>query len=113
MATIPSFKGRCCSGTKPRPEQSTITTGTSALVSTNKTANFSLSQNFLTGTSATLSYSNLNQDQNALRNLVNPVHHIQPGSDHNPAPVARAGAGDEQPSHPHRQKQPENQRLGV
>jgi outer membrane protein len=68
----PILQGTVLFGHQTTPEQSTIITGTSSLVSTNKTANFSLSQNFLTGTSATLSYSNLNQDQNALRNLVNP-----------------------------------------
>jgi outer membrane protein len=54
------------------PEQNTITTGTTSLVSVNKTANFSVAQNFLTGTTGTLTYSNLNEDQNALRNFVNP-----------------------------------------
>jgi outer membrane protein len=68
----PIVQGTVLFGHQTTPEQNTITTGTSSLTSANKTANFSLSQNFLTGTSATLSYSNLNQDQNALRNLVNP-----------------------------------------
>jgi outer membrane protein len=68
----PLFQSSVLFGHQTTPEQNTITTGTSALVSTNKTANFSISQNFLTGTAATLSYSNLNQDENALRNLVNP-----------------------------------------
>lgn len=68
----PLLQGTVLWGHQTTPEQNTITTGTSSLVSTNKTANFSITQNFLTGTAATLSYSNLNQDQNALRNLFNP-----------------------------------------
>ncbi len=54
------------------PEQNTITTGTTSLVSTNQTSNFSVSQAFMSGTTATLSYTNLYQNQNSLRNLINP-----------------------------------------
>jgi outer membrane protein TolC len=68
----PVFQSTLLFGHQTTPQQNTITTGTSSLVSTNKAANFSISQNFITGTSAALSYSNLNQDQNALRNLFNP-----------------------------------------
>ena len=68
----PIFQSSVLFGHQTTPEQNTITTGTSSLVSTNKTANFSVSQAFLTGTTGTFSYSNLNQDQNALRNLINP-----------------------------------------
>jgi outer membrane protein len=68
----PIFQSSLLWGHQTTPEQNTITTGTSSLVSVNKTANFSVSQNFLTGTAGTFSYSNLNQDQNSLRNLVNP-----------------------------------------
>lgn len=68
----PVFQSSVLFGHQTTPEQNTITTGTSSLVSTNKTANFSVSQSFLTGTSGTFTYSNLDQDQNALRNLLNP-----------------------------------------
>ena len=68
----PIVQGTVLFGHQTTPEHSTITTGTSSLISTNKTANFSVSQNFLTGTTGTFTYSNLNQDQNALRNLENP-----------------------------------------
>lgn len=54
------------------PEQNTITTGTTSLASTNATSNFSVSQAFMSGTTATLSYTNLYQNQNSLRNLINP-----------------------------------------
>jgi outer membrane protein len=68
----PLFQSSILWGHQTTPEQNTITTGTTSLVSTNKTANFSITQNFLSGTTGTLSYSNLNQDQNSLRNLLNP-----------------------------------------
>ena len=68
----PLLQGTVLFGHQTTPEQNTTTTGTTSLVSANKTANFALTQNFLSGTSATLTYSNLNQDQNSLRNLVNP-----------------------------------------
>jgi outer membrane protein len=68
----PIFQGSVLFGHQTTPEQNTITTGTSSLVSVNKTANFAISQNFLTGTTGTFTYSNLNQDQNSLRNLISP-----------------------------------------
>ncbi len=68
----PVFQSSVLWGHQTTPQQNTIITGTSELVSVNKTANFSVSQAFLTGTTGTFTYSNLNQDQNALRNLVNP-----------------------------------------
>ena len=54
------------------PEQNTIVTGTNSLTSNAATANFGVSQSFLTGTTGTLSFTNLSQDQNSLRNLINP-----------------------------------------
>ncbi len=68
----PVFQSSIFFGHQTTPEQNTITTGTASLASTNKTANFSISQSFLTGTSGTFTYSNLDQDQNSLRNLLNP-----------------------------------------
>jgi outer membrane protein len=55
------------------PQQNTITTGTTSLVSTNKLANFNIQENFSTGGTATLSYNNTFSDQNAYLNLFNPV----------------------------------------
>src|SRR5665213_2613172 len=43
-----------------------------ALVTTNQTANVGISQSFLTGGTATLSFNNLTQDQNSFRATVNP-----------------------------------------
>jgi outer membrane protein len=60
-------------GHQTTPEENTITTGTSSLVGTNRTANISLSQSFLTGTTGTFTYSNLNQNENALFNVINPA----------------------------------------
>jgi outer membrane protein TolC len=55
------------------PQQNTVTTGTTSLVSTNTVANFSVQDNFSTGGSATLSYDNTFSTQNSYLNLLNPV----------------------------------------
>jgi outer membrane protein len=55
------------------PQQNTVTTGTTSLVSTNTIANFNIQQNFATGGSATLSYNNTFSSQNSYLNLFNPV----------------------------------------
>lgn len=55
------------------PQQNTVTTGTTALVTTNTIANFNIQQNFATGGSATLSYNNTFSSQNSYFNLLNPV----------------------------------------
>ncbi len=55
------------------PQQNTVTTGTTSLVSTNKLANFNIQENFVTGGTATLSYNNTFSEQNAYLNLFNPV----------------------------------------
>ena len=54
------------------PQSNTVTSGTSALVTTNKTANFGISQSFLTGGTLTLAYNNITQEQNSFRSTVNP-----------------------------------------
>lgn len=54
------------------PQSNTVTTGTSALVTTNKTANFGVSQSFLTGGTASLAYNNIVQEQNSFRSTINP-----------------------------------------
>ncbi len=68
----PVLQGTVLWGHQTTPEQNTITTGTSSLASNNTTANVSVGQSFLTGTTGVFSYNNLNQDQNSLRNLINP-----------------------------------------
>jgi outer membrane protein len=55
------------------PQQNTVTTGTTALVSTNKVANVGISQGFITGGTATLGYNNFNQVQNAYLNAFDPA----------------------------------------
>jgi outer membrane protein len=55
------------------PQNNTITTGTTSSINTNKIANFSLSQGFLTGTTATLGYNNTNTEANAFLNNYNPT----------------------------------------
>jgi outer membrane protein TolC len=55
------------------PQNNTITTGTTSAINTNKTANFGVSQGFLTGTNATLSYNNTNTDANAILSNYNPT----------------------------------------
>jgi outer membrane protein len=55
------------------PQQNTVTTGTTSLVTTNTIANFNIQQNFVTGASASLSYNNTFSDQNSYLNLFNPV----------------------------------------
>jgi len=54
------------------PQSNTVTTGTPALVTVNKTANFGYSQAFPTGGSVALSYNNVAQDQNSFRSTINP-----------------------------------------
>jgi len=55
------------------PQNNTITTGTTSAINTNKVANFSISQGFLTGTNASLGYNNTNSEQNAYLNNYNPT----------------------------------------
>jgi outer membrane protein len=55
------------------PQNNTITTGTTALVSRNELYNFGVTQGFVTGATATLSYNNTNTFANAPGNSINPV----------------------------------------
>ncbi len=55
------------------PQQNTITTGTTSLVTTNTIANFSVQDNFSSGGSVTLSYDNTFLSQNSYLNILNPV----------------------------------------
>ena len=54
------------------PQSNTVTTGTSALVTSNKTGNFGISESFLSGGTVALSYNNITQEQNSFRSTVNP-----------------------------------------
>jgi len=69
----PTINGTIDWGHITSPQQNTVTTGTTALVSTNTIANFNVQQNFATGGSATLSYNNTFSSQNSFLNLFNPV----------------------------------------
>ncbi|HEY4362663.1 MAG TPA: TolC family protein [Bryobacteraceae bacterium] len=55
------------------PQNNSITTGLTSAVNTNKTANFAISQGFLTGTNASLGYNNTNTEANAFLNNYNPT----------------------------------------
>ncbi|HVO99019.1 MAG TPA: TolC family protein [Bryobacteraceae bacterium] len=55
------------------PQQNTVTTGTTSLISTNTIANFSVQDNFPSGGSVTLSYDNTLSSQNSYLNLLNPT----------------------------------------
>ncbi|HLH41797.1 MAG TPA: TolC family protein [Bryobacteraceae bacterium] len=74
---IPSFDPVLTStlqwGHTTQPQQNTITTGTTSLITQATTFNFGVSQGFVSGATATLSYNNGITDQNAIRNLFNPV----------------------------------------
>ena len=68
----PFVTGNLNFGHTTSPQSNTVTTGTTALVTTNKTANFGVTQSFLTGGTATLAYNNIAQEQNSFRSTVNP-----------------------------------------
>ena len=68
----PFVTGNLNFGHTTAPQSNTVTTGTTALVTTNKTANFGVTQSFLTGGTATLTYNNIAQEQNSFRSTVNP-----------------------------------------
>ena len=68
----PFVTGNLNFGHTTSPQSNTVTTGTNALVTSNKTANFGISQSFLTGGTASLTYNNIVQEQNSFRSTVNP-----------------------------------------
>ena len=68
----PFLSGAVNFGHTTVPQSNTVISGTSALVTTNKTANFGLTQAFSTGGSVALTYNNLIQEQNSFRSTVNP-----------------------------------------
>jgi outer membrane protein len=68
----PAITGSLNFGHTTAPQSNTVTSGTPALVTVNKTANFGYSQTFTTGGTAALAYNNVNQEQNSFRSTVNP-----------------------------------------
>ena len=68
----PVVQGSISWGHQTTPQTNLFSYGTNALVSTNKIANFALSQGFVTGANATLSYNNFNTFSNTGRFDVNP-----------------------------------------
>ena len=68
----PALTGALNFGHTTTPQANTVTSGTSALVTANKTANFGIAQAFATGGSVALSYNNISQEQNSFRSTVNP-----------------------------------------
>lgn len=68
----PFLNGTLNWGHTTAPQSNTVITGTPALVTTNKTANFGVTQAFATGGSVALGYNNIIQDQNSFRSTVNP-----------------------------------------
>ena len=54
------------------PQSNTVTTGTTALTTENKTANFGIAQTFGSGGTAALTMNNTTTEQNSFRSTVNP-----------------------------------------
>ncbi len=69
----PTFTSLLQYGHITTPQQNTITTGITSLVSVTKTVDFGLSQAFATGGTASFGYNNLVQAQNAFNNNFNPA----------------------------------------
>jgi outer membrane protein len=68
----PFLTGTLNLGHTTAPQSNVVVSGTSALVTANKTANFGISQAFATGGSVALNYNNIIQEQNSFRSTVNP-----------------------------------------
>jgi outer membrane protein TolC len=68
----PVVQGQVSYGHTTAPQTSSFLTGASTLVSRSKVANFSVSQNWLTGTTGTLTFNNGSLSQNSLTNNFNP-----------------------------------------
>jgi outer membrane protein len=68
----PVLSGNLNFGHTTNPQSNTVITGTSALVTTNKTANFGYTQTFATGGAVSLGYNNNTAQQNSFRSTVNP-----------------------------------------
>ena len=72
----PVLQGTFSWGHRTTPQTSLFVTGTNSLISNSKIANMSLSKNWLTGTSATLSFNNNFLFQNSGRNDFNPSRSV-------------------------------------
>ena len=68
----PFVTGNLNFGHTTAPQSNTVFSGTTALVTTNQTANVGVQQSFLTGGTAALTYDNIDQNQNSFRSTVNP-----------------------------------------
>jgi outer membrane protein len=68
----PQIIGTLQWGHTATPEQNTIVTGTTSLVTQSSTYNVGVTEGFSSGATATVSYNNLVQNENSLRNLINP-----------------------------------------
>ncbi len=69
----PSFVGTLNWGHTTTPLSNSVVSGLTELIATNKLYNFGITQGFITGGSATLSYNNQNQLQNSFTNNYNPA----------------------------------------
>jgi len=69
----PVFTGNLNWGHQTTPQNNTVTTGTTALITRNQTANFGISEGFITGATAAMTFNNGVINQNALRNTLNPT----------------------------------------
>ena len=68
----PVFTGNLNFGHTTTPQSNLVTTGTTALVTNSKLANFGIAQSFASGGTASILYNNITQEQNAFRNNINP-----------------------------------------
>ena len=68
----PAITGTINLGHTTAPQSNVVVSGTSALVTSNKTANFGISQSFASGGTVSLAYNNITQEQNSFRSTVNP-----------------------------------------
>jgi len=69
----PAVIGNLNWGHTTAPQASAFVSGTSALVTVNKTANFGVAQTYVTGGTAALTFNNNSADQNSFRSSVNPA----------------------------------------
>jgi outer membrane protein len=73
LSLDPTFNGTISWGHITTPLSNAIVSGLTTSVSTNKIFNFGITQGFVTGGAATLSYNNQNQFQNSYTNTYNPA----------------------------------------
>ncbi len=69
----PLFTSTVNWGHTSTPLSNTVVSGLTEQIATNKVANFGITQGFITGGSATLSYNNQNQFTNSFTNVYNPA----------------------------------------